>query len=238
MPVLDTERRSGTRSALRYRPINTDHARPSPVVSHAQRSRSDVHVTATPTVPDDLDLEEEELVPRRRSVSAKTSAPAPRAHARRHFHPLFFVGIGIIAMILLWTGITQLLAWGANEYNTLVYGYPRTMQVDAVVGQGDSAQRPSHFVAINFHGTIVILDFLAGDPQKMREFEITPSLGPMSNLDPVMLRFVDVDHNGKPDMLVNVGGVQSVLVNDQGTFRQPTPAELQQILGILQQSGQ
>lgn len=64
MPVLDTERRAATHSALRYRPIvTTDQVYSVPVVPRARRSRSDVRVTTAPAAPDDLDLEEEEQAP-------------------------------------------------------------------------------------------------------------------------------------------------------------------------------
>jgi hypothetical protein len=44
---------------------------------------------------------------------------------------------------------------------------------------------------------------------------------------------VDVDHHGKPDMVIEAGGAQTFLVNAGGTFRPPTPAEQQQILRAL-----
>jgi hypothetical protein len=49
----------------------------------------------------------------------------------------------------------------------------------------------------------------------------------------VTLRFVDINHNAKPDMIIEAGGEQTFLVNAAGTFRPPTPAEQQQILRAL-----
>jgi len=42
------------------------------------------------------------------------------------------------------------------------------------------------------------------------------------------LRFVDVRQNGEPDMLIDIAGVQSVLINEGGTFQVPTAAQQQQ----------
>jgi hypothetical protein len=234
MPVLDTERQRTSRSALRYRSINTDQARPGPVVSRTHRSHPDARVTAPPVTRDDLDLEEEEYVPRRHSVPVQQK-PAPRVRIGRRFHPLFFVSLGIIAMILLWTGITQAASWGSNELNTLKYGDPRTFQTDAVVGQGDSEAHPSHFIAVNLRGIVTIIEFPAGDPGRARVLASTNVLGSNADQAVAILRFVDINHNGKPDMLIDINGWESALVNDQGTFRPPTPAEQQQILQDIQQ---
>jgi hypothetical protein len=229
MPALDTERRTATRSALRYRPIDTDQTHAGPVVSRARRSRPDVRVATAHAALDELE-EEEERVPRQRSVT-----PAPQARTRQRIHPLLFVGLGLAMTVLLWTGISQAMSWGNNELNTLKYGDPRTFQLDAVVGQGDSAQHPSHFIAINLRGIVTILEFPSGDPSRARVLATTSLLSPNASQAVVTLRFIDVSHNGKPDMLVDVDGVQSVLVNDGKTFRPPTPAEQQQILNEIHQ---
>ena len=212
MPVLDTKRSALRGSALRHRPINSGQASGSGPVPVKRRSRPDVYTTAAPIAPDDLELEEE-FVPRKRSV-----APAPSARARRRFHPLFFVGLGLVVMIALWMAIIQVVSWGKNEYNNLVYGNPRTFQIDAVVGQGDSAQHPSHFIAINLHGTVTILEFPSGDSSHVRLLASTTVMASNADQAVVTLRFVDVNQNGQPDMGITIDGVQSVLINSQGTF--------------------
>jgi hypothetical protein len=240
MSVLESERRSATRSALRYRPIAANPAGPGPMATRQRRSRPDTLTTAARVEPDELDQEVENYPPRRRSASvpAVPRKSVPPVRARRQFHPLFFVGLGLLATILLWIGVTQLIAWGTNEYNTIVYGYPRTFQLDSVVGQDDSPQHPSHFIAVNLHGTVTIIEFPGGDPSRARELVSSSVLGPDGDQAVVTLRFVDLNHNGKPDMLIEVGGVQNVLINDGKTFRVPTPAEQQQILQDLQRIGQ
>ncbi len=236
MSVLDTERRSATRSALHYRPsIDTDQADASPVVSRAHR-RADARVTSAPLAPDDLDVEEEQA-PGRRAIAPKRRQPAPPTHTRQPVRPWFFIGLGLVAIILLWIGISQAVTQITNEYNNVVYGNPRTYQVDAVVGQGDDAQHPSHFLAVNLRGIVTIIDFPAGDPGRARVLATTSVLGPNADQAVVTLRFIDVNHNnGRPDMLIDIDGVESVLINDQGTFRPPTPAEQQQILNALRQN--
>jgi hypothetical protein len=147
--------------------------------------------------------------------------------------PWFFVSVGLLAAVLLWIGVTQVITWGTGVLDLLHYGNPRTSQVDAVVGQGDSPGHPSHFLALNLRGQIVIIEFPAGDPSKARDFALSSILSPHADQVVITLRFLDVSHNGLPDMIINAGGAQTFLVNAGGTFRPPTPAEQQQILQAL-----
>src|SRR5258708_23412343 len=70
----------------------------------------------------------------------------------------------MIAMLALWVVGSSALAWGLARYDDLRYGNPRTFQIDAVVGHGDDAAHPSHFIAVNLHRHIVIVEFMAGNP--------------------------------------------------------------------------
>lgn len=217
MTVLDPER-AMPRSVLRYRPTTDDQARPgqNPVTRPRRH------------VPDDLEDQREQL-PRSRSTP-----PVHQERSRRRLHPLFFVGFILLLAMLLWIGISQAVSWGNNELNTLKYGNPRTFQIDQVVGQGDSLLHPSHFLAVNLRGTVTIIEFPAGDSSHARILASTTITGPGADQAVAILRFVDVNHNGRPDMLVDIAGIQSVLINDGTTFRTPTPTELQQILQDVQ----
>ena len=245
MPVLDVERHSAPRSALRYRPRQRDAqapGSPGPLVprtsrAHSPARRPDARTTAAPVWPDDLALDEgEEDLPHQHA----TGRPAPRrgsaspASGRRRAHPWMFLGLILLAIWLLWVGAVQALAWGNNELNTLKYGYPRTSQTDAVVGHNDSASFPSHFLAINLHGLIEVIEWPGGDSTHVRVFVGPQLFGPNSDLEPVTLRFVKMRGYPLPNMLIDVQGSHMVLINDQGTFRPPTPAEREQLLPYLQ----
>jgi hypothetical protein len=233
--TIETERSTAGRSALRYRPIHTDQASRSGTVLAKRGSHPGARVIAAPPVPDDLKQEKDRLPYRQGAAPHRKVMPASLARTRRRFHPLFFIGLGLFFFLLLWIGTAQALTWGNNELNTLRYGMPPTFQIDVVVGQSDSRDHPSHFIATNLHGTIVIIDFPASDPSRARDFEITSLVGPSADQAVVTLRFVDVNHNGKPDMLIDINGFQSVLMNEHGTFQPPTATEQQQILEALQQ---
>ena len=105
----------------------------------------------------------------------------------------------------------------------LHYGYPRTFQVDAVVGHGDNVAHPSHFLALNLQGRIEIIELPGGDAAHARIFVGPHLYGQNADLVPITLQFVDTRHNHHPDMLVVFEGTQLVFRNAQGTFEPTEP---------------
>jgi hypothetical protein len=146
---------------------------------------------------------------------------------RRTKHPLFYLGLGVLSAVGL---LTLLLgpvgSWWQTWSDDRTYGYPRTFQIDAVVGQDDSPRHPSHFLALNLHGELIVIELPGGDPGKGREFVITTLSGPGADLVPVTLSVADVNQDGKPDLLVQFAGQTVVYLNAQGTFRPARPGEV------------
>ena len=226
MPVLDTDQTQMPRSALRHRPVR-DAGAPGPAPLYRRASRVQGPVQIQP---------------------AQTEAPVTRPHSRRRLHPLLFLGLGMIAMFALLLLLSLVVSWWNTLMDDLHYGRPRTFQVDAVVGHGDSAATPSHFIALNFNGRVEVVEFPAGDASKARIF-IGPQLyGAGTELVPVTLSFVDVSSNHQPDMLVHLhykgwfgfsdSEQQLVYINEQGSFRPARPDELPAIERYLRQHGQ
>lgn len=165
----------------------------------------------------------------------RNTTPPRRDSLLRHLlhgkvHWLLPLGIGMIAMLILWEVGSVALSWGMNEYNNIVYGMPRTYQIDAVVGHGDSAAHPSHFMAINLNHQAIVIEFPAGNPQNAKSY-IVPYyiLGSNSADVPVTVSFKDVNSDGMPDMIVHIH-LQSqdqtfVFINTGKQFRPPTSSD-------------
>ncbi len=135
-----------------------------------------------------------------------------------HTHPLFYLGIGMVIMLVLWGLLSLVVGWWSTTWDDIHYGRPRTFQIDAVVGHNDSPGNPSHFIAVNLKGRIEIIEFPGGDGTKARIY-IGPQLyGNGEDLVPVTLSFADVYGNHHPDMILHFQTTQIVFINQNGGF--------------------
>jgi hypothetical protein len=142
----------------------------------------------------------------------------PKAPTSRSMHWLMYVGVGMIAALALWLTFSSLLAWGVGKYNDVVYGYPRFYQTDAVVGHNDSQAHPSHFVAMNLHGQVVVVELAGGNPNRSFDYVGPSMIAKGDDLIPITLTFSDVHHNGKPDMVIHIQDREFIFCNDGTKF--------------------
>ncbi|HET9999957.1 MAG TPA: hypothetical protein VFQ36_03620 [Ktedonobacteraceae bacterium] len=159
--------------------------------------------------------------PTRVRAGRNTTLDMPQPHKAppsRSMHWLLYVGVGMIAALALWLVFSSLLAWGVSKYNDIKYGYPRFYQTDAVVGHSDSAAHPSHFVALNLHGQVIVIELPGGNPAKSFDYVGPSMIASGDDLIPITLTFNDVHHNGKPDMFIHIQDRDFFFCNDGTKF--------------------
>ena len=115
--------------------------------------------------------------------TAASPRPAPRRRHRR-WHPLLYVGLGLLIMVLGYLLFGAVSSWWQTAVDGWQYGYPRTFQTDAVVGHHDSPANPSHFIAINLHSHIEVIEFPGGDVTHARVYVISTLIGSGEDLSP------------------------------------------------------
>jgi hypothetical protein len=140
------------------------------------------------------------------------------APPKRRIHWMFIFWIGMLVMLafyLLWSwGST----WLTNHQLYATYGFPRTYQVDEVVGHSDSTDHPTHFIFLNLSGHVLIIELPGGDSAHARIYS-----GPQIFADdpasvPVTGEFKDLG-NGKIDLIVHIGAEQIIYMNDGTQFK-------------------
>jgi hypothetical protein len=250
-PIEGDAARQGSRSIVTTAatPIVQRASRPRP-----QPTESNDEVAEWQRAEGDAEDEDQILENRPRTATRRISAtpgnppktprlkeiPTRRHRLRnrlRQGHPLLYLGMGMLGMLVLWTILVFLVGWVGTTLDDLRYGRPRTFQIDAVVGHNDSAASPSHFIAINLNGHIEVIEMPGGDASHARIY-IGPQLyGANANLVPVTLSFVDVKGDKKPDMIIHFQGTEVVFINDAGGFRPATPEERNQVDQFLQRLG-
>ncbi len=236
MPALESTDRAMPRSSLRHRPIENDADRQgmTGVTPTAQRASL---LRPKQTEEDDGARPGGTPAASRPKMPAMIRMGVKRRSALR-LHPMLYLGIGMVVMLALWTGLSMAMSWWNTTWDDLHFGRPRTFQIDAVVGHNDSPANPSHFIAINLNGRIEVLEFPAGDGSKARIY-IGPQLyGSGDTLIPVTLSFVDVNGDHLPAMIVHLQDTRLVYINENEGFRPATPAEVQSVEHYLQRHGQ
>lgn len=161
---------------------------------------------------------------------------AHRLRSERSFW--LYLLLGMTATLLLWMILSAVGGWFSVWLDDLHYGRPRTFQIDARVGHNnDQTGTPSHFIAINLHQQIEVIELPGGDASKARIF-IGPELNhPNSELVPIELRFVDLNKDHKLDMVVLYQQQRLVYLNDRLDFRLVQPDEQPAIAQALRQLG-
>ena len=186
------------RSAIRHRPIEDER------IETRQGVRVEHHYHDQPMI-------------QRRSRQPEPEAPRNRQHydayeeerpARRwvSVRPNFlvFMGVGLLLLIAGWIAYAPITtAWQMHQ-DDVTYGNPRTFQIDAVVGHGDSNSNPSHFIALNLRGRITVTEAPGGDMTKAISYHFPTVVGNTGN-PPVTITFQDFDNDGRIDMIVKIG---------------------------------
>lgn len=137
----------------------------------------------------------------------------------RRTHWAVPAGIAMLVMIaggITWQGIAS--TWQAHSLDSQ-YGYPRTYQTDQVVGHHDSQAHPTHFIFLNLHGRIEIIEQPGGDITHARIYGGPTLVGEHADQVPVTGTFADVNQDGRLDLLVHVDTQTLVFVNDGQQFK-------------------
>ena len=134
--------------------------------------------------------------------------------------PLVPVLIASVATILLVMVLSAFGSWWHTYQDDLHYGRPRTSQMDAVVGHGDSVAHPTHFIFLNLNRHVEIIEIAAGDAAHTHIYTGPILYGDGQDLTPVTGEFRDIHNNGKPEMIVHIGDQQIIYLNEGTTFHQ------------------
>jgi len=186
---------------------------------------------------DDYAQEPETLAPRRRANSQASNAggaarasrrgaiPQSASRKRRKRSPWFAICAGMLLMLLLVVGAGYFASWWQVQQDNATYGMPRTYQTNAVVGHSDGVNSPSHFIFMNLHNRVIVVEFPGGDSAHAIIYTGPVLSGANSDLTPITGEFRDVNGDGRPDMLVHIQGQTVVFLNTGSKFRPLQPGE-------------
>jgi hypothetical protein len=132
--------------------------------------------------------------------------------------------LALIVMVGGWWLLSTVASWWQGVQENLTYGSPRTFQADQFVGLGDSLEHPDHFIALNLHGVIEVIQLNSQDRTK----DAVYVLASVGNQDtPASLSFRDTTGSGHTDVIVTIGDSTPytiVLLNNGKTLQPTQPA--------------
>ena len=229
--LYETRSRSSVRRYRASQPVQPVQAVP-PTRSTPLEQPAVPEVAERDTLGDPV-LQQTMIIQRRRSsmnakpqqsngVASNAVSPALKAKARvteqAKRSPVVFVLVGVVITILLFMTLASLSSWWHTYQDDLHYGRPRTSQLDAVVGHNDSAANPTHFIFLNLHRHVEIIEIPGGDAAHTRIYTGPTLFGNGQDLTPVTGEVRDVNHDGKPDLIIHIQDQQIIYLNDGTTF--------------------
>jgi hypothetical protein len=133
-------------------------------------------------------------------------------------HPLLLLGLGMLSMLIVWTMLSAVTGWVRITLDNLQYGRPRTFQTDAWVGHHEQTGLPSHFIVLNLHRHIDIIEIQGSDPSHTRIYPGPQLSGTQDALTPATVRFVTPRGKKLPNMILLVGSSQLTYLNTGQAF--------------------
>jgi len=140
---------------------------------------------------------------RERQTEAYEAIPQRRRQGMS-LHPLAWFGVFGIFLVLGWFILNALTSWYQGVQDDWTYGTQRHFEINAVVGHNDSSAHPSHSTTENNNGQIIVIELPGGDVSKAKIYQIETVPGNAGN-PPVKLSFADMNGDGKPDIIVQIG---------------------------------
>ncbi len=159
-------------------------------------------------------------MPPPRTHASETDALPQQKHRRFRFHWLFWLGIAMFIMIAGYILFNMVANWWQVTQDDWHYGRPRTFQTNANVGHGTAANPYSHFIALNLNRHIEVIEIPGSDPAHSKIYLGPTLIGAGEELAPVTLSFEDMNHDGRPDLVIHVGDSKVIFLNQQdGAFK-------------------
>lgn len=246
MPEADaSEQKIAPKSVLRHRPIGEKDRTGSvqerffvPIVQRTSRlsNRTESESVSTWKHPTPASIGQQRPAS---SLSPSLSASRPSRHAHPstfppigyktrttqtvrsllfQAHPLLLLGLGLLLMLSIWMLLSTVLGWANMTLNILRYGNPPTYQVDAFVGHNEQAGVPTHFIVLNLHRRIEIIEIEGSDPTHTRIYPGPQLYGSQDDMMPATLSFVTPPGKKYPTMILHIGTTQLTYLNTGQAF--------------------
>ncbi len=143
--------------------------------------------------------------PRRRETANLPDPKKTRVMRERRFDRatlIIWLCLALIIMIVGWWLLSWVANWWQGVQDNMKYGTPRTFQTDEYMDLGDSPAHPDHFIALNLHGVIEVVQINPSDSKQDAVYVLTSV---ENESIPATLSFRDTTGDGRTDVIVTIG---------------------------------
>ncbi len=133
---------------------------------------------------------------------------------------IIYVVSGMLALTAIYLVMSFVFSNAQVMLDDMQYGRPRSFHLTADVGHAGGT--PSHLVAMNLDGQVVIFDMPGGDYTQTRVLQGPYLVGSGEELTPVQMHLHDHNGDGHSDLIVQVKNEEIVYLNQDGQFQHPT----------------
>ncbi len=86
-------------------------------------------------------------------------------------------------------------------------------------GHADSASNPTHIIIINLNRHVILIELPGGDATRARIYNGPTLFQDGGDLVPVTGKAIDVNNDGKPDLVLFIQDQRIAFINDGTQFR-------------------
>jgi hypothetical protein len=141
-----------------------------------------------------------------------------RQHRRDH-RQFIVVGMFLFAILLLFLQFV-VVPWWQSVTDQWQYGNSKISTIEVVVGHQDSEAHPTAILSFDLHGRVEVIELPGGNAAKAESYPGAYIYGEKRDHRVITVEPVDVNHDGKLDLLVHIEGMTAtpILYNTGSSF--------------------
>ena len=139
---------------------------------------------------------------------------------KRDHKPFIVVGMLIFAVLLIFLQFV-VTPWWQSVTDQWQYGNSKISTIEVVVGHQDSEAHPTAILSFDLHGRVEVIELPGGNAAKAESYPVAYIYGEKRDHRVITVEPVDVNHDGKLDLLVHIEGMTAtpILYNTGSAFR-------------------
>ena len=143
---------------------------------------------------------------------------------KRDYKPFIVAGMLLFVALLIFLQAV-VTPWWQSVTDQWQFGSSKISTIEVVVGHQDSRAHSTCILSFDFHGRVEVIELPGGNAAKAQSYPGATIYGDNREHRVITLEPVDVNHDGKLDLLVHIEGIAAtpILYNTGSAFSWTVP---------------